>query len=152
MAALNPIARSPASGMPVLRRRAIGLRAGQTEDSRYAWSPSAQPQASRGETISAEPGPGRVQTLIEIPTALSGSITIALIVLLGIFAYPWLLGRRYGRTLVALATLLLAALFMAFEAGNEAATATRIVLAGLLGLAPAVAGIIVMRLQRRARP
>jgi drug/metabolite transporter (DMT)-like permease len=102
--------------------------------------------------MSAEPGPDRIQSLIEIPTALSGSITIALIVLLGIFAYPWLLERRNGRTLVALATLLLAALFMAFEAGNEAATATRIVLAGLLGLAPAVAGIIVMRLQRRARP
>ena len=90
--------------------------------------------------------------MIAIPTALSGPITIALIVVLGIFAVPWLLGRPHGRTLVAIATLLLAALFMAFEAGNEAATAVRIVLAGLLGLAPAVAGIIVARLQRRAPP
>lgn len=118
--------------------------------SRYAWSPAAQMHA--GQKISAEPGPGRVRSLIAIPTALSGPITIVLIVLLGVFVYPWLLGRRHGRALVAIATLLLAALFMAFEAGTEAATVTRIVLAGLLGLAPAVAGIIVVRLQRRAPP
>ena len=104
------------------------------------------------ETVSAEPSQGRVESLIAIPTALSGPITIVLIVLLGVFVYPWLLGRRYGRTLIAISTLLLAALFMAFEAGTEAATVTRIVLAGLLGLAPAVASIIVVRLQRRAPP
>lgn len=90
--------------------------------------------------------------MIAIPTALSGPITIALIVVLGIFAYPWLLGRPRGRSLVALATLLLAALFMAFEASNEFTTPARIVVAGLLGLAPVVAGIIVARLQRRAPP
>jgi hypothetical protein len=90
--------------------------------------------------------------VIAIPTTLSGPITIALIVLLGVFVYPWLLGRSNGRGLLAIATLLLAALFMAFEAGHEAATTTRVVLAGLLGLAPAVAGIIVARLQRRAPP
>jgi drug/metabolite transporter (DMT)-like permease len=90
--------------------------------------------------------------LISIPTTLSGPITIALIVVLGIFAFPWLLGRPHGRALVAIATLLVAALFMTFEAGNEEASVTGIVLAGLIGLAPAVAGIIVTRLRRRARP
>ncbi len=88
--------------------------------------------------------------MIAIPTALSGPITIALIVVLGIFVYPWLLGRRHGRIVVSLATLLLAALFMAFEASNERASATAIVLAGLIGLAPVLAGVIVARLQRRA--
>jgi hypothetical protein len=88
--------------------------------------------------------------LIAIPTALSGPITIALIVVLGIFVYPWLLGRRHGRIVVSLATLLLAALFMAFEASDERASATAIVLAGLIGLAPVLAGVIVARLQRRA--
>lgn len=90
--------------------------------------------------------------MVAIPTVLSGPITIALIVILGVFVYPWLLGHRYGRALVAVSTLLLAALFMAFEAGTEPETTTRIVLAGLIGLAPAVAGIIVARLQRRAPP
>lgn len=90
--------------------------------------------------------------MIAIPAALSGSITIFLIVVLGIFAYPWLLRRPRGRIWVALSTLLLAALFMGFEAGNENTTLSRIVLAGLLGLAPVVAGVIVARLQRRAPP
>jgi len=90
--------------------------------------------------------------LIAIPAALSGPITIALIVVLGVFAYPWLLGRPQGRIRVALATLVLAGLFMVFEAGNENTTLSRIVLAGLLGLAPVVAGVIVARLQRRAPP
>ena len=90
--------------------------------------------------------------MIAIPAALSGPITIALIVVLGVFAYPWLLGRPQGRIRVALATLVLAGLFMVFEAGNENTTLSRIVLAGLLGLAPVVAGVIVARLQRRAPP
>jgi hypothetical protein len=93
-----------------------------------------------------------IGTVVDVPLALSGPVTIALIVVLGIFAYPWLLARPRGHILVAIATLLLAALFMAFEASSEDSTLTGIVLAGLLGLAPVVAGIIVARLQRRAPP
>ena len=114
--------------------------------------PGSATASMLGQAIPEKPCRSRIQSLIAIPTALSGPITIALIVVLGIFAFPWLLGCPHGRALVAIATLLLAALFMAFEAGNEAATVTGIVLAGLLGLAPAVAGIIVARLQRRAPP
>lgn len=66
------------------------------------------------------PGPDRVQPLIAIPTALSGPITIGLIVILGVFVYPWLLARPRGPIIVAASTVALAALFVAFESGNSA--------------------------------
>jgi hypothetical protein len=84
---------------------------------------------------------------MNVPIAAAGAITIALIVGLGIFVYPWLLAQRFGKWVVALATLLLAALFYVFDAGRDVG-ATAVAVAAGLALAPLVAGLIVRRLQR----
>jgi hypothetical protein len=84
-----------------------------------------------------------------IPVAISGAVTIALIVVLGIFVYPLLLRRPGGRVLVTLATTFLVGLFATFQAATEGASGLSIAVAGLLALAPLIAGIIVARLQSR---
>ena len=62
-------------------------------------------------------GAARLHGMSEIPVEVAGAITIALIVCLGIFVYPWLLAHRYGAWIVAVMTLLLAGLFVAFQLG-----------------------------------
>jgi hypothetical protein len=67
-----------------------------------------------------------------IPTGFAGALTIALIVGLGIFVYPWLLSQRGGKWIVAGVTSLLAVLFYAFDAGSGlSGTAALAVAAGL---------------------
>jgi len=90
--------------------------------------------------------------VIDIPPAGSGPATIALIVVPGIFGYPWMLGRPGGRTAIAVATLVLAGLFIFFEAGSEASTALSVGCTGLLALAPLAAGIVVARRQGPSSP
>ena len=51
----------------------------------------------------------------------AGAITIALIVGLGIFVYPWLLAQRYGAWIVGLTTILLGALFVGFQGSGSSA-------------------------------
>jgi hypothetical protein len=88
----------------------------------------------------------------ESPIQLGGAITIALIVGLGIFVYPWLLAHRYGALLVAVMTLLLGALFVAFQIGASGSSAGLypVVLAAIWALGPVIAGVIVWRLQRNS--
>ena len=88
----------------------------------------------------------------EIPLQLGGAITIALIVGLGIFVYPWLLAHRYGAWIVAVMTLLLAGLFVAFQIGASGSSPGlySAVLAALWALGPVIAGVVVWRLQRKA--
>lgn len=83
----------------------------------------------------------------EIPTPIAGAITIALIVGLGVFAYPWLLTRRHGVWIVGSITLLLAALFIAFQ--GSASSSDSMVLAAGWALGPVIAGVIVWRLGRK---
>jgi hypothetical protein len=82
-----------------------------------------------------------------IPVAISGAVTITLIVVPGIFVYPLLLRRPGGRVLVTLATAVLVGLFITFQAATDDASGLSLTVAGLLALAPLVAGIIVARLQ-----
>jgi len=82
-----------------------------------------------------------------VPTGFAGALTIALIVGLGIFVYPWLLARG-GKWIVAGVTSLLAALFYAFDAGSGLSGAAALAVAAGLALAPLAAGVIVWRLQR----
>lgn len=88
----------------------------------------------------------------EIPIHVGGAITIALIVSLGIFVYPSLLGRRYGPWIVALITLLLGGLFVAFQVGSSGSGSSlySLVLAALWALGPVIAGVIVWRIQRNS--
>lgn len=86
--------------------------------------------------------------MLEFPTALAGSLTIAALVGLGIFIYPWLLGRKGGAGAIGAITVLLTFLFYSFDRSNDVAIATSAVLALLWALAPLGAGVIVYRLQR----
>jgi hypothetical protein len=88
----------------------------------------------------------------EIPAQAGGAITIALIVGLGIFVYPSLLGRRHGAWIVAVMTLLLGGLFVAFQFGSSGSGSSlySLVLAALWALGPVVAGVIVWRIQRNS--
>lgn len=82
-----------------------------------------------------------------IPTPVAGAITIALIVGLGIFVYPWLLTQQHGPVIVGLMTLLLAALFFLFQ-GGDSSMYSRALAAGW-ALGPVIAGVIVWRIQRK---
>ena len=83
----------------------------------------------------------------EIPVSVAGAISIALIVGLGIFVYPWLLTRRYGAWVVTLLTVALAILFVVFQGGSGNAAR---VLAAAWALGPVVAGVVVYRIQRKS--
>ena len=86
--------------------------------------------------------------MIDIPRGISGPVTIGLIVILGVFVYPWLLARPRGLIIVAAATVALAALFVAFELGNTGFGSLRLLGAAALSLAPVLAGWIVARMQK----
>lgn len=83
-----------------------------------------------------------------VPVPVAGSITIALTVVLGVFVYPWLLQRRLGVLVVALATVALSILFTVFT-GSDYSPVQRAVSGVLCGLAPVVAGVIVWRIQKK---
>lgn len=86
--------------------------------------------------------------MIVVPLWLSGTVSVALIVVLGIFVFPWLLTRRGGGIAVSVATALLVALFVAFQRGSDAAAGTAALIgAGLAGCAPAIVAFVVRRLQ-----
>jgi archaellum biogenesis protein FlaJ (TadC family) len=84
---------------------------------------------------------------VDIPVAVSGAITIALIVVLGVFVFPALRRRAMGRWIVAVATLALMALFFLFDSASGLSSQP-LVSAIAIGLAPLLAGTIVYRLQR----
>ena len=81
---------------------------------------------------------------LSVPVA--GAITIALIVGLGIFVYPWLLAQRYGAWIVGLMTILLGALFVGFQGSGSSAYSLAFAAGWALG--PVIAGVIVYRIQR----
>jgi hypothetical protein len=83
---------------------------------------------------------------LSVPVA--GAITIALIVGLGIFVYPWLLAQRYGAWIVGLMTILLSALFVGFQGSGSSAYSLAFAAGWALG--PVIAGVIVHRLQRKS--
>lgn len=84
----------------------------------------------------------------DVPVAIAGAVTVALIVILGIFVYPALLRRAIGRAAVAVMTALLVGLFYLFDHGSGLSGAWQFMTAIALGLAPLLAGSIVYRLQR----
>ena len=84
----------------------------------------------------------------ELSDQVAGAITIALIVGLGIFVYPWLLAQRYGPWIVGLMTILLGVLFVSFEGSSSSAYSLAFAAAWALG--PVIAGVIVYRIQRKS--
>ena len=85
---------------------------------------------------------------IELSLQTTGAITIGLIVVLGIFVYPWLLTQRYGVWVVTLTTILLGVLFAAFQ-GPASSTYSSILAAGW-ALGPVLAAVIVRRIERKS--
>lgn len=79
---------------------------------------------------------------------VAGAITIALIVVLGIFVYPWLLAQRYGPWVVGLTTVLLGAVFISFQGSGSSAYSVAFAAGWALG--PVIAGVIVYRIQRKS--
>lgn len=88
--------------------------------------------------------------MTSIPVAASGAVTVALIVVLGIFVFPALLRRTTGRWAVAIVTLALVTLFYVFDIGSGLSSHP-LLSAVAIGLAPLLAGTIVYRLQRGTR-
>ena len=86
-----------------------------------------------------------------IPQGLAGAFTLAALVGLGIFVYPWLLKRRSGTVWVAAATALLTPLFHSFDASTGTSETLSAALALLWALAPVGVGVIVWRLSRVRR-
>jgi hypothetical protein len=86
-----------------------------------------------------------------IPQGLAGAVTLAALVGLGIFVYPWLLKRRGGAVWVAAATALLTPLFHWFDASTGTSETLSATLALLWALAPVGVGVIVWRLTRVRR-
>ncbi len=86
--------------------------------------------------------------MIEFPNAFAGTVTIVALVGLGIFVYPWLLARRGGAAVIAVATLALALLFHRFDRGSGASPVVSAGFATLWALAPAITAVIVRRLTR----
>lgn len=84
----------------------------------------------------------------ELSLQAAGAITIALIVGLGIFVYPWLLAQRHGVWIVGLTTLLLGALFVAFQ--GRGSSAYSLTLAAAWAFGPVIAGVVVFRMQRKS--
>jgi len=84
-----------------------------------------------------------------MPLAISGSVTIVLLVALGLFAYPALIERgRWGIAAIVAGTVALTALYAVFD--RAAAPAARYALAFLWALAPVIAGVISVRVRRRS--
>jgi hypothetical protein len=83
---------------------------------------------------------------LSVPVA--GAITIALIVGLGIFVYPWLLAQRYGAWIVGLMTIVLGALFVGFQGSGSSAYSLAFAAGWAFG--PVIAGVIVHRIQRKS--
>jgi len=85
-----------------------------------------------------------------IPIAASGAVTVALIILLGIFVYPALLRRPLGKAIVAIATVVLMMLFYLFDR-SSGLSSNPVASAIAIALAPLLAGTIVYQLQRGKR-
>jgi len=90
--------------------------------------------------------------MFKVSRGFAGTVTIACLVGLGIFIYPWLLRRRGGALAVGALTALLTLLFYLFDRGSRVATAASALLALLWALGPLIAGVIVYRLQRGTPP
>jgi hypothetical protein len=85
-----------------------------------------------------------------IPLGAAGALTVAAIVGLGIFVYPWLLKRRGGAFWLAAITALLVPLFFAFDVGRGRSAALSLLFAFAWALGPVAAGVIVYRMQRKS--
>lgn len=88
---------------------------------------------------------------LDVPNWLAGSITIATLVGLGIFVYPWLLRQKGGSAAIGAITVLLAFLFYSFDRSGAVPIAVSASLAALWALGPVAAGVIVWRLQGGAK-
>jgi len=88
--------------------------------------------------------------MIEFPNWFAGSFTLAALIGLGIFLYPWLLKQRGGSAIVGAITVALSVLFYLFDQDSGVSFAVSMALAILWALAPVAAGVIVYRLQRRS--
>ena len=86
---------------------------------------------------------------MDVPVNISGSVTIFLLVVFGIFIYPWLLKRRVGALVVTVLTAALAVLYYVFDSSNGAETATSTAVAIILALLPLGTALLVRHFKRK---
>jgi len=82
-----------------------------------------------------------------LPAAVAGAVSIALIVVLGIFVFPALLQRRGGWLVCIGVTLALAALFTWFQSQQADAAPGMLLAAAVCGAIPLGVALVVRRLQ-----
>ena len=80
---------------------------------------------------------------MDIPASIAGTITVVLLVVLGLFIYPMLLRRRGGALMVGAATVILIVLFYLFDNPTGLETGTSGLLAVILALLPLITGLVV---------
>jgi hypothetical protein len=78
------------------------------------------------------------QLAMDVPVKLGGSVTIVVLVVFGIFLYPWLLKHRGGALAVVALTAALTALFHRFDRSDAS-----FVLAFIWASLPALTGFLV---------
>jgi len=81
---------------------------------------------------------------MDVALGTAGAVTIAAIVVLGIFVYPLLLGKRHGNLAVAAGTVALTLLFYSFQ--SDGTPASRLIFAVIWALAPVLAAVITRRI------
>ncbi len=79
-----------------------------------------------------------------ISIQLAGVITIAALVGLGIFVYPWLLNQRWGAGVIAVITVALAVAYFFFDHPRSSPWVAA-ALGAFWALAPVIAGLITRR-------
>jgi FtsH-binding integral membrane protein len=84
---------------------------------------------------------------MDIPASIAGTVTVLLLVALGLFIYPKLLRRRGGALMIAATTIVLAVLFYLFDRPTGLDAATSVLLALVWALLPVGTGILVKHSQ-----
>lgn len=87
---------------------------------------------------------------MDIPASIAGSVTVLLLVVLGLFIYPRLLRRRGGALMIGASTVVLTVLFYLFDNPPGLETGTSGLLALVWALLPLIAGLLVKYSQDRA--
>lgn len=87
--------------------------------------------------------------MLDFPNWFAGTVTIAALIGLGTFLYPWLLRRAGGHSAMGAITVMLGFVFYLFDRSMNTPIAASAILATLWASMPAVVGLLLHRLYLR---